>query len=80
MNRYLFIFFLFGCVLPLSAQTMQQFIDDAEKQHTNENYYGAYDSYRIAAQFDSTRMDLWYEQGENARLYTAYHRSEEHNV
>jgi outer membrane protein OmpA-like peptidoglycan-associated protein len=73
MNRFLFMLFLFGGVLPLSAQTMQQFIDDAEKQHANENYYGAYDSYRIAAEFDSTRMDLWYEQGENARLYTAYH-------
>ncbi|MEM7572288.1 MAG: hypothetical protein AAF433_05290 [Bacteroidota bacterium] len=51
---------------------MQQFIDDAELQHENQNYYGAYDSYRIATKFDESRMDLWYGQGENARLYTAY--------
>ncbi|MCB0630199.1 MAG: hypothetical protein R2824_25390 [Saprospiraceae bacterium] len=72
MKRYLFLLFLFGCSMPLSAQTMEQFIEDAEKQHENENYYGAYDSYRIATEFDESRMDLWYHQGENARLYTAY--------
>ncbi|MEM6772441.1 MAG: tetratricopeptide repeat protein, partial [Bacteroidota bacterium] len=72
MRRILTALLLFGCSLLLTAQTMEQFVEDAEKQHKNQNYYGAYDSYRIAAEFDESRMDFWYNMGENARLYTAY--------
>ncbi|MEL7223073.1 MAG: hypothetical protein AAGJ93_17245, partial [Bacteroidota bacterium] len=72
MRTSLFLFFLLGYIASVSAQTLEQFIEDAEQQHQNANYYGAYDSYRIASQFDKSRMDLWYQQAENARLYTAY--------
>jgi hypothetical protein len=72
MRRILTALLFLGCSLLLTAQTMEQFIEDAKKQHENQNYFGAYDSYRIATKFDESRMDLWYNQGENARLYTAY--------
>ena len=72
MRRILTALLFCGCSLLLSGQTMEQFIEDAELQHKNMNYYGAYDSYRIATKFDDSRMDLWYGQAENARLYTAY--------
>ncbi|MEM6395316.1 MAG: hypothetical protein AAF741_03145 [Bacteroidota bacterium] len=72
MKQFLIALFLGMCSLSLCAQTMMQFIEDAELQHERENYYGAYDSYRIAFEFDEERLDLKYEAAENSRLYTAY--------
>lgn len=58
------------------VQSLQGFIRAAEKAADREDYYSAYNYYQIALEYDSSRIDLWYELGESARLWGAYNLAE----
>ncbi|RME95241.1 MAG: hypothetical protein D6772_13455 [Bacteroidetes bacterium] len=61
----------------LSAQPLEDWIKAAEKAFEKEDYYSAYRYYEVALQYDTSRIDLWYQLGESAQLFTAYRTAEQ---
>jgi hypothetical protein len=74
MRQKLIFSILFFLVLQATsmAQSMNAYINAADKAFDQENFYSAVEYYKKSLEFDSTRVDLKYRLAESARLFNAY--------
>ena len=75
MKKFSFLLFLlFSGIATTSiySQTLDQWINAADEAFQKEDYYSAFKYYEVAVQYDTSRIDLWYNLGESAQYFTAY--------
>ncbi len=66
------LFFIASIGVNGLSQSMDAYINAADKAFKSEDYYSALEYYNTALEFDSTRTDLRYKLAESARLFNAY--------
>ncbi|MGB4838598.1 MAG: hypothetical protein WBP08_06345 [Saprospiraceae bacterium] len=73
------IFLLLACAGNIAAQSpsKRQFIEAAEREFADKNYYGALIYYNEALEYDNTDKDITFKAGEAARLFNAYSKAAE---
>ena len=73
------IFLLLACAGNIAAQSpsKRQFIEAAESEFADKNYYGALIYYNEALEYDNTDKDITFKAGEAARLFNAYSKAAE---
>ena len=59
-----------------SGQTLKQWVDEGDFAFSKEDYDRAYQCYKIALEIDSSRLELWYQFAESARLFHIYPQAE----
>lgn len=68
---YILLIFIGGAV-GAWGQNQSQYINAADKAYLEKNYYGALSYYLEAIEFDSTDINLLYDAGESARMFSSY--------
>ncbi|MBK9736713.1 MAG: hypothetical protein IPO92_17840 [Saprospiraceae bacterium] len=63
--------------LVLIAQNKRQFLEAAEKEYADKNFYGAMIYYNTVLEFDSKDPDILFKAAESARQFNAYSRAAE---
>jgi len=79
--KHFFIFFLLtwsvGSVLIAQTPSKRQFIEAAEKEYSNKNYYGALVYYDEALLYDLNDKKVLFKSAEAARLFNSYIKASE---
>lgn len=68
---------VFWFVFGLNAQTKRQFIEAAEKEYADKNFYGALIYYNTVLEFDEKDPIIVFKAAESARQFNAYSKAAE---
>ncbi len=78
--KYIYCLTLLCCCISLAhaqSPSKRQFIEAAEREFADKNYYGALQYYNEAIEFDNTDKEIIFKAGESARLFNAYSKAAE---
>ncbi len=71
----LLLLFVFAMTQSLTAQTKTQFINRAEQEYANKNYYGALEYFNTVLEFDDKDPIFLFKAAESARQFNAYEQA-----
>jgi tetratricopeptide (TPR) repeat protein len=69
------IIFVLGSVIFSFGQTKTQFINAAEREYANKNYYGALEYFNTVLEFDERDPLILFKAAESARQFEAYEQA-----